>query len=145
TRLDQVAATSLAFESVAERLRQAKARVVVLLDVCHSGLADRDRIATNDDAVAQLVTQSGSSMIVLAASKGRQESEETTEEQGGRFSVGLDAVITRERRTHDLDANGAISINELYRGLKAKVVRGTSGRQTPWLSRNLLVGDFDLF
>jgi uncharacterized caspase-like protein len=137
--------TALAFEAVAERLRRAKARVVVLLDVCHAGLADRDRIATNDDAVAQLVTQTGSSMVVLAASKGRQYSEETTAEKGGRFSVAFEAVITRERQSHDLDGNGAISIHELYRGLKAKVVQGSGGKQTPWLSRNLLVGDFNLF
>jgi hypothetical protein len=137
--------TALAFEEVAEHLKRARARVVVLLDVCHAGLADRDRIATNDDAIAQLVTQTGSSMVVFAASKGRQFSQETTSEKGGRFSVAFDAVITRERRLHDLDGNGAISINELYRGLKAKVVRRSSGKQTPSLSRNLLVGDFNLF
>jgi hypothetical protein len=34
---------------------------------------------------------------------------------------------------------------ELYRGLKAAVVRESDGQRTPWLSRNLMFGDFDLF
>ena len=84
-------------------------------------------------------------MIVLSASKGRQESLETPEERGGLFSVAFDRLLTQDRAATDLDGNGAISISELYRGLKLRVVRQSKGAQTPWLSRNLMFGDFDLF
>jgi tetratricopeptide (TPR) repeat protein len=145
TQLERLEETSLSFDAVSARLRESKARVVVLLDVCHAGLADRAFLATNDAAVSQLVTNSGASMVVLAASKGRQSSEETPQDKGGRFSTALEQILTRDRAAHDADGNGAISLSELYRGLKTSVVRASEGRQTPWLSRNLVVGDFDLF
>jgi hypothetical protein len=143
TSLEDLAGTSLAFVDVATRLKSARARVIVLLDVCHAGVSDR--LATNDDAVSQLVTASGASMIILSASKGRQLSEEDTIAGGGRFSVTIDYILSKHRSAFDLDGNGAISVAELYRGLKSEVVRDTAGRQTPWLSRNLMVGDFDIF
>ncbi len=145
TALDQLDTTALSFDALAARLRSSKARVVVLLDVCHAGLSDRAAIATNDAAVARLATDSGASMVVLSASKGRQFSEETAVTAGGRFSLAIERIITSARKTYDTDGNGAIGLEELYRALKAAVVRDTAGRQTPWLSRNLVVGDFDLF
>jgi hypothetical protein len=45
--IDAIAGTSLAFADVATRLKGARARVVVLLDVCHAGVSDR--LATNDE------------------------------------------------------------------------------------------------
>ena len=57
----------------------------------------------------------------------------------------IDKILTSERKSHDLDGNGAISVQELFRGLKAGVIRDSEGRQTPWLSRNLIFGDFDIF
>jgi tetratricopeptide (TPR) repeat protein len=145
TQLEQVQDTALGFDLVSARLRQSKARVLVLLDVCHAGLADRAAIATNDAAVSRLVTDSGASMVILSASKGRQFSEETAKSAGGLFSTTFEQILTSDRAVYDTDGNGAISISELYRGLKSAVVRDSEGRQTPWLSRNLMVGDFDLF
>jgi hypothetical protein len=137
--------TTLSFDAVAQRLLRSKARVIVLLDVCHAGLADRKLAATNDDAVNRLITRSGASLVVLSASKGRQSSEENDDAAGGLFSSAFAKVLTIDRKRFDVDGNGAISISELYRGLKLSVARDSQGRQTPWLSRNLVVGDFDLF
>jgi uncharacterized caspase-like protein len=145
TSLAQLETTSLAFDRVAERLKLAKARVIVLLDVCHAGLSDRAAIAANDDAVSRLSTESGASMVVISASKGRQFSEENRALGGGVFSVALERVLTRERKVYDTDGNGAISLDELYRGIKAVAVREAQGRQTPWIARNQVFGDFDLF
>jgi uncharacterized caspase-like protein len=132
TSLDDLAGTSLACADVAAGLKRSRARIVVLLDVCHAGVSDR--LATNDDAVSQLVTASGASMIILSASKGCQLSEEDAGSGGGRFSVTIDNILTKRRSAFDLDGNGAISVAELYRSLKAQVVRDSQGRQTPWLS-----------
>jgi hypothetical protein len=143
TAFDKVEATALAFEAIAQRLRAAKARVVVLLDVCHAGLSEQAMLAGNDVATTQLMTNSGASMIILSASKGRQYSNETA--TGGLFSKALEQIIARNRKTYDTDGSGAISISELYRGVKSAVAHASNGQQTPWLSRNLMLGDFDLF
>lgn len=142
---EDVEHSSLSFKDLSEHLKASKARVVLFLDVCHAGSVDRSGMATNDAAVARLVTDSGASMVVFSASKGRQFSEETAEQSGGRFSVAVEKILSTERDKFDLNANGAISVSELYRGIKAMVVKDSEGRQTPWLSRNLMIGDFELF
>jgi hypothetical protein len=142
---DLVEPTSLSFEVIADRLKASKARVIVLLDVCHAGLSDQASVATNDDAVARLVTDHGASMVVFAASKGPQSSQESDRDGGSRFSVAFDTILTSKRATYDANADGAISITELYRGLKSIVGHESAGAQIPWLARNLLVGDVKLF
>jgi hypothetical protein len=89
--------TSLAFDAVAQRIKAAKARVVVLLDSCHSGVTGQADPATNEDAVAQLVTEGGAGIVILSASKGRQFSEELATLGGGRFSVAIEDAVTAGR------------------------------------------------
>lgn len=145
TRLDDLVDTSLSFDQVLTVLKGAKARVVVLLDVCHSGLANRSRVATNDAAASLLTTASGSGIVIFSASKGRQYSEETPLLRGGRFSTAIEATVGKNKSLADSDLNGRISLKELYRAVKADVANGSDGRQTPWLARNQIFGDFDLF
>lgn len=137
--------TSLAFDAVAQRVRTAKARVIVLLDACHAGVTGQGDAATNEDAVAQLVTQGGAGIVILSASKGRQFSEELATLGGGRFSVAIDDTLSAGRAAADSDGNGAVSLLELYRAVKGSVARGSAGRQIPWIARNQIYGDFDIF
>lgn len=137
--------TSLAFDEVARRLKSAKARVVVLLDACHSGVTGQADPATNEDAVAQLVTEGGAGIVILSASKGRQFSEELAGLGGGRFSVAIADALSTGRSLADSDGNGAVSLLELYRAVKASVAGGSAGRQIPWIARNQIYGDFDVF
>lgn len=137
--------TSLPFDAVAARIKAAKARVVVLLDACHSGVSGQADPATNEDAVAQLVTQGGAGIVILSASKGRQFSEELAGLGGGRFSVAIADALAAGRARTDTDGNGAVSLLELYRALKASVAGGSEGRQIPWIARNQIYGDFDVF
>lgn len=137
--------SSLAFDAVARRIKAAKARVVVLLDACHSGVTGQTDPATNEDAVAQLVTQGGAGIVILSASKGRQFSEELATLGGGRFSVAIDEALAKGRAKADTDGNGAVSLLELYRTVKASVAGGSDGRQIPWIARNQIYGDFDVF
>ena len=55
-----------------------------------------------------------------------------------------DAVAAGRART-DSDGNGAVSLLELYRAVKGSVAGGSSGRQIPWIARNQIYGDFDVF
>lgn len=145
TRTDQVVETALAWEELAAILRRARSRVVVFLDACHSGTAGTGLLATNDNAAADVLASLPSGLVVLSASKGRQFSEEAPAAGGGVFTNAVADVIARERDSHDLDGNGAIEVSELYAGIKRLVIEQTSGRQTPWLARNQMVGDFALF
>lgn len=146
TDLGDLSRTSLALDDVLSVLKRSKARVVLFLDVCHSGLANQSRVATNDAAAAKmLTTESGAGIVIMSASKGRQFSEETASLGGGRFSTAIESILEKKRRLADTDGNGHISIQELYRAVKAEVMAGSETRQTPWIARNQVFGDFDLF
>lgn len=140
-----VATTALAWDDLASVLKQARARVVVFLDACHSGAAGTGLFATNDAAAEGLLDQVPSGLLVFSASKGRQLSEEAAQLGGGVFSNAVADVIARRRSDYDLDGNGAIEASELYAGVKRSVSERTDGRQVPWLARNELIGDFALF
>ncbi|QPC91603.1 caspase family protein [Mesorhizobium sp. INR15] len=145
TATNAIEETSLDFDEIASRVAKAQARVIVLLDVCHAGASGQISVASNDDAVNLLTTRSGAGVVIISASKGRQFSEESSSIGGGRFSVAFQHALTDQLRKTDSDGNGRISVNELYAELKSLVAGQTSGRQIPWLSRNEIFGDFDLF
>jgi len=54
-------------------------------------------------------------------------------------------AIGKERGHADADHNGRIEVSELYRYVKDKVSSLRPGEQTPWLSRNQMIGDFAIF
>jgi tetratricopeptide (TPR) repeat protein len=137
--------TSVDFDEIAARIAEAKARVVVLLDVCHAGASGKLEAASNDEAARLLTTRFGAGVVILSASKGRQYSEESSSIGGGRFSVAFERLLTTDRARVDSDGNGNLSLRELYSALKSTVVAETGGRQTPWLARNQIFGDFDVF
>jgi uncharacterized caspase-like protein len=119
-----------------------------VLDACQSGLAGREAFSTNDDVVSTLFTKSGAPLVVLAASKGRQLSQEAADGGGGLFTNAITAAISGQRLKYDRDRNGLIDLGELYSSVKAQVVRetnGENGEQTPWLARNGLIGEMSLF
>jgi uncharacterized caspase-like protein len=144
-RSDDPAGTGLSWARISSILGAARARVVVILDACHSGLSGAEGLATNDDAVSSLLAGTRAPMLVLAASKGRQFSYEDPKWGGGAFTHALVEVLQRNWRGADINANGVIEVSELYRALRSMVAGETQGNQTPWLARQDLIGDFALF
>jgi hypothetical protein len=140
TRSADIAGTALAWSDVVSRLARFEARVVVLLDACHSGAADA---ATNDDAVDVLFETSKLPFAVLSASKGRQPSLESRQFGGGIFTATVLRALTSPDT--DADGNGTVELSELFATAKHDVVEATGGRQTPWLSRSRFVGEVPLF
>jgi uncharacterized caspase-like protein len=116
----------------------------VILDACHSGQTGAQEVATNDQAVDVLAGKGRTPLLVIAASKGRQESEESAK-LGGVFTQSVAEAITTGRAASDLNRNGVIEVSEVYGAVKARVQQLTKGRQTPWLVRSGLYGDFPLF
>ncbi len=145
TRLDDPARTSLDLLALAAALAPSQARVVLILDICHDGMGARAGMLTNDEAVAALSTAGGPAMVVLSAARGRQFSEQTTTLSGGRLSVAIRDILLKDREAVDTDGNGNISLNELARAAMSSVSHGSDGRQTPWIARSGLTGDFDIF
>lgn len=145
TDAGRIAETALPWDAVSGLLARSQARVLVFLDACHSGIAGTEMTATNDDAAAGMLAGVPSGLVVLSASKGRQFSEENAGAGGGVFTNAVADVVARQRSVHDANGNGAIEVSELYAGVKRLVMERTDGRQTPWLARNRMVGDFALF
>lgn len=141
----RVAATGLGWAQIAELLHATKARVVVILDACHAGLSGSEKLGTNDDAAGALLGAKRAPMLVLAASKGRQVSYENVKWGGGLFTYALVEALQHNRKSHDLDRDGAIDVSELYRAVKGILQTNSAGQQTPWLARQDLIGDFALF
>lgn len=142
TRITDLPNTAVLWSSIGELLEIAESKVVVFLDACHSGAADDN--ATNDDAAAAFLNRNGS-IALIAASKGRQFSEEHASLKGGVFTASLRQALTADRAKTDLNGNNAIELSELYGELKRRVVELTEGRQTPWIARNQLRGEVPLF
>jgi len=137
--------TGLPWAQLAKEFGQAKVRVIIVLDACHSGSTGSEGLATNDEVAAELLKGNRAPVLVLAASKGRQTSRENAKWGGGIFTYALTRVLTADRAASDTNGNGALEISELYGAVKSLVVRETGGRQTPWLARQDLAGDFALF
>ena len=142
TRFAALKQTALPWSALAKILGQAKSKVVVFLDACHSGAAGTQ--ATNDDAVADLINQN-KGILVIAASKGRQYSEERSELNGGVFTTTLARLLGDKRASTDGNHNGVLELSEIYGALKKQVVEITNGKQTPWIARNGMVGEVPLF
>ena len=144
TRTADLSGTALPWSALTEAIGRSRGTVVIVLDVCQAGLAGSEAFATNDDAAAALLTASGTPVVVLASSKGRQVSRESRAAGGGVFTAALASAIGADR-TADRDGNGIVDLGELYRSVRAAVMAETEGAQTPWLARNALVGEMALF
>lgn len=145
TRLADLAGTALSWTDIADAIGTAKVRTTIFIDTCHSGGAGEAQFTTNDGVANALIGSAGSSLTVFAASKGRQNSLEASDEGGGLFTSALTRVLGKDHTVYDLNGNGTIEATELYRGIKSEVMKASHGQQTPWLAMNSMVGDFALF
>lgn len=136
--------TAVPFAELTEMFKDSPARMTVILDACHSGSAGTGFFASTD-AVTTDLADLGSNVTMLAASKGREVSIESAETDGGLFTDALVAVLSTQRTEFDRNLNGRIEASELYLGVKSKVVAQSEGKQTPWLMKVRLVGDYVVF
>ena len=132
--------TGLAWEKVAALLAQTKAKVIVFLDACHSGVASQETVVPNDEYVAELMKTGKAGMVVMAASKGRQFSFEDIDfgDGHGAFNYAITQALTEERQTTDTNQNGIIELSELYRSVKFNVHKLTDGKHLGYPEMRLL-------
>lgn len=139
------ASNALAWSDVAVELSRSRGRVIVFLDACHAGRSGSESNSTNDAAAEALLTASRAPLLIFAASKGRQYSYEDKRWGGGLFTHAITQALWHNRSKYDQDGNGVIDVSELYRAAKEIVTKESKGRQSPWLVRRDLVGNFGLF
>lgn len=143
TQLDDLAATGLSWQYLAETLAGLDTRTFIFLDACHSGSVGD---ATNDGATDALLDAADGSITVIAASKGRQFSLESPSVGGGYFTGAITSILGKRSDPQvDRDGSGTLDLDELYLALKRQVVIETAGRQTPWIARAQVVGKTPLF
>jgi uncharacterized caspase-like protein len=142
TRLSDIRSTALLWRNLGETLAHASGKVIVVLDACHSGPSGAQAVATNDDVASTLLTHVGSLIVILAGSKGRQLTKENALAGGGVFTAALTEVMAKGWKDSE---TGLIDLSRLYASARARVMKATDGRQTPWVARNMLVGNLSLF
>jgi len=137
----------LAWDKVSLMLKPIKAKVIVFLDACHSGIAAKEKVVPNDKHASELMKAMKSGLAVIAASKGRQYSLESTKWGGGHgiFSYTINQILTTKKTEADLNHNGIIELSELFKNIKYNVLKETNGKQSPWFSTNTIVGEMPIF
>jgi len=140
TALQNVRETAISWKEISKALAGAKGTTIIMLDACHAGFAGKKQALSNDDAAAAMLTEAGGPMIILAASKGRQLSEEA-DSKGGRFTNAVVSALLSAKQ----GSSEALDLGEFYGRVKSSVMKETDNRQTPWLVRNGLVGEMTLF
>jgi hypothetical protein len=142
TKLDDLEGTAMSADAILRVLKGSKARVILFLDACHAGAASG--LASADDAARAFLDRS-EAISVIAASKGRQLSQERINLGGGVFTRAIERALVQDRSQSDTNGNGTIELSELYGAVKRRVVELTKGKQTPWIARNNMVGEIPLF
>ncbi len=156
---DGIRAGGIGWADVGAALSVAAGRVLVLLDACHAGDISQDIVVPNDALAAELFGDSRAGVVVLAASKGRQ----LSYEGGGSRAIGVRGDAATEvdaARSNgvftaavldalddpdaDSDGDGALELSELVGAVRRRVDAETNGKQTPWLVRKEVVGDFTI-
>lgn len=125
TRPGSLLFTSLPAEQIDQAMNDCESRrKVLILDCCYSGAYPSGRLAKGDTTVHALSRFQGRGRTVLTASDATQYSYE-----GDRFSgTAVQSVFTRHlvtglrEGTADLDGDGDITLDELYRYVHDRVV-----------------------
>jgi uncharacterized caspase-like protein len=123
---------------ISSRLAGAHGRVLLLLDACHSGHMSQDLVVPNGALASQLWAQGRAGVLVFAAAKGRQASLE--DGQHGFFTRAV--METLKDPAADRDHDGRIELSELLDAVTVRVDHFTHGKQTPWITRRELFGDY---
>jgi WD40 repeat protein/uncharacterized caspase-like protein len=149
-------------------LGQAKGRVMVLLDACHSGHVSTDIIAPNEALAAALASSRRAGVLVFAAARGSQLSYEVppgnaslpTGSRGlelalegpppplprtlpGGHGLFTSAVLeAMAGGAPDRDRSGAVEVDEFMDHVTWRVRTTSQGAQTPWIARREMFGDF---
>ena len=160
-------AHGLGWKKIQTSLSQVRGRVLMMLDACHSGHLTTEIVAPNEDLARQLAAGDRAGVFVFSAARGSQFSYEvppvgqTGASRGlelawgdqkpppmnrelagghGLFTSALLEALTGD--APDRDRSGATEVGELVDYVTERVRSASNGKQTPWVARREMFGEF---
>ena len=117
------------FDEMLRVVRRNVHAVVVMLDTCHAGALGipAARVVSADEMARQMTA--GEGFFLLAATKPGEESKEQSSLAHGAFTY---AVLEGLRGSADADADGVLTVSELFGYVARRVPTLTQGRQHPY-------------
>jgi WD40 repeat protein/uncharacterized caspase-like protein len=154
----------IGWDRVQALFEKSRGKILMLLDACHSGHVSIEQIVPNDALAAALAGKDRTGVLVFAASKGAQLSYELSTSRGGARGLELawdgrapaapqplstghglftSAVLEAlAGEAPDRDRSGAVEVSELIDYVTERVRAASNGKQTPWVARREMFGDF---
>ncbi|WP_426567338.1 caspase, EACC1-associated type [Streptomyces canus] len=143
TEFDELEATSVSADFLADRMERSRSqRILLLLDCCYSGAFARDMRARGETQVDLSAEFQGKGRIVITSSTALQYSYET--ERSSRLrnqpSVFTSAIVEGLRSGEaDLDKDGYVTVDDLFAYITRRIPEEVPD-QTPTLSVTTAVG-----
>ncbi|MDI1437460.1 caspase family protein [Polyangium sorediatum] len=156
----------IGWDRIEKALRGARGRVLMMLDACHAGHVSTEVVAPNEALARELAAGDRAGVLVFSAARGSQFSYEVPPDGASGASRGLELawegkpkrlqkdlqgghglftsalLEALDGEAPDRDRSGAIEVNELVDYVTERVRAASNGKQTPWVARRDLFGEF---
>jgi len=148
-------------------LSSVRGRVLMMLDACHSGYLTTEIVAPNEDLARALSAGDRAGVFVFSAARGSQFSYEVPPQGTSGASRGLELAWTGQKPPSvsrelpgghglftsallealagdapDRDRSGVTEVGELVDYVTERVRTASNGKQTPWVARREMFGEF---
>ncbi|HRI68810.1 MAG TPA: caspase family protein [Polyangium sp.] len=161
-------ANGIGWDRIHNELSAVRGRVLMMLDACHSGYLTTEIVAPNEELARQLTASNRAGVFVFSAARGSQFSYEVPPAGSGSASRGLELAWTDGQKpppmsrelpgghglftsallealtgdAPDQDRSGATEVGELVDYVTERVRAASNGKQTPWVARREMFGEF---
>lgn len=158
----------IGWDKIHAGLSAVRGRVLMMLDACHSGYLTTEIVAPNEDLARQLTAGNRAGVFIFSAARGSQFSYEVPPQGMGSSSRGLELAWTDGQKpppmsrelpgghglftsallealvgdAPDRDRSGATEVGELVDYVTERVRAASNGKQTPWVARREMFGEF---
>jgi WD40 repeat protein/uncharacterized caspase-like protein len=157
----------IGWDKIHAGLSAVRGRVLMMLDACHSGYLTTEIVAPNEELARQLTAGNRAGVFIFSAARGSQFSYEVPPQGLGSSSRGLELAWKGERQppmsrelqgghglftsallealagdAPDVDRSGATEVGELVDYVTERVRAASNGKQTPWVARREMFGEF---
>jgi len=156
------------WDRIQRSLSAVRGRVLMMLDACHSGYLTTEIVAPNEDLARQLAAGDRAGVFIFSAARGSQFSFEVPLDEKSASRRGLELAWTDGEKpppkavefagghglftsallealggdAPDRDRSGATEIGELVDYVTERVRAASNGKQTPWVTRQEMFGEF---
>lgn len=157
----------IGWDKIHTGLSAVRGRVLMMLDACHSGHLTTEIVAPNEELARQLTAGNRAGVFIFSAARGSQFSYEVPLQGSGSSSRGLELAWTGQKpppmsrelqgghglftsallealagEAPDVDRSGATEVGELVDYVAERVRAASNGKQTPWVARREMFGEF---